>query len=152
VQVNAEASLTINTGTTNLTAAGTTFNNYTGTTNLTYYIRTKVLLGSGSIVLQVTTDFACGGAAPCVGTPPSPGDVLQYTTSGNQPGSNGTATYYATPQTASTGSQTNVAAFSTDARSAKTGNTAAVAWTLTNDPKYQTGTYTATVNFTISAN
>jgi hypothetical protein len=31
------------------------------------------------------------------------------------------------------------------------GNTASMGWTLTNDPKYQTGSYSATVTITISA-
>jgi hypothetical protein len=150
VTVAAEAALTITTGTTNLTSTGTTFNNYTGTTNLTYFVRTTATGGNGSIKLQVTTDFSPAGG-PSVATPPSAGDALAYTTSGTQPGSNGTATYYAASQNASTSAQTNVTAFSTDARSDKAGNSSSVAWTLTNDPKYKTGSYSATVTFTISA-
>jgi hypothetical protein len=52
--------------------------------------------------------------------------------------------------TASTSAATNVATFGTDAHSSISGNSASVAWSLTNDPTYQTGPYTATVTFTIS--
>jgi hypothetical protein len=54
-------------------------------------------------------------------------------------------------QTSSTASSTPVGTFGTDAKSAGAGNGGSVAWTLTNDPQYSTGTYTATVTFTISA-
>ena len=52
---------------------------------------------------------------------------------------------------ASTSVQTNVATFGADNRSLFAGNSETVAWTLTNDPKYKTGAYSATVTFTISA-
>jgi hypothetical protein len=150
VTVSAEAALTVTTGTTNLTATGTTFNNYTGTTNMTYFIRTTQAGGTGNIKLQVTTDFSPAGG-PSVGTPPSAGDALTYSCTVANPGNNGTATPCTNPTTASTTAQTDVATFGADNRSLKTGNSASVNWTLTNDPKYQTGTYTATVTFTISA-
>jgi hypothetical protein len=43
-----------------------------------------------------------------------------------------------------------VTAFSTDARTDRGGVSSSVAWTLVNDPDYQTGSYTAVVTFTIS--
>jgi len=151
VTVAAEAALTINTGTTNLTSTGTNFSTYTGTTNLTYFLRTKQSTGTGSIVLQVTGDFSPAGG-PSVGTPPTAGDKLNYSCSVNSPGNNGAATNCANPTTAATSGQTSVATFGADNRSAIGGNTGTVTWSLTNDPKYQTGSYSATVTFTISAN
>src|ERR1019366_1277739 len=75
VAVPAEASLTVTTGTTNLTTAGTTFSNpFTGTTSFTYQIRTTKSGGSGHITSKVTTDFGPTGG-PLVGTPPSTGDA-----------------------------------------------------------------------------
>jgi hypothetical protein len=44
-----------------------------------------------------------------------------------------------------------VATFGAGASSAVAGNSGSVAWTLTNDPLYHTGAYSATVTFTISA-
>jgi hypothetical protein len=44
-----------------------------------------------------------------------------------------------------------VGSFGADAKSTAAGNTGSVAWSLTNDPTYATGAYTATVTFTISA-
>jgi hypothetical protein len=44
-----------------------------------------------------------------------------------------------------------VATFQKDAHSTKTGDAGSVNWTLTNDPLYKTGTFSATATFTISA-
>jgi len=151
VTVSAEAALTAVTASTNLTSTGTNFSNYTGSTSLTYFIRTKASGGTGSIVLQVTTDFPCASGGPCVATPPTSGDALSYTCTVANPGNNGTATPCTGSQTASTTAQTSVATFGADARSLFAGNSASVSWTLSNDPKYKTGSYTATVTFTISA-
>ena len=150
VTVAAEAGLTVGTGATTLASTGTNFSNYTGATNLTYYVRTSATGGSGSVVLQVTSDFTPTGG-PSVATPPTTGDALKYTCTVAAPGNNGTGTPCASPTTAATGTATNVATFGTDARSLAAGNTASVNWTLTNDPKYKTGSYSATVTFTISA-
>lgn len=145
VTVGSEAAIQINTATTTLTTAATTFANYTGTTNLTYKIRTTQGSGTGTITLRVTSDFAPTGG-PSVGSPPSPGDALQYTCTVASP-----ATPCSGTQTSNTSTETPVATFGADARSDAAGNSGSVAWTLTNDPAYKTGTYTATVTFTISA-
>lgn len=151
VTVAAEAALTVG-ATTNLTSTGTNFSSYTGTTNLTYFIRTSSSGGTGFIKLQVTSDFPASLAGgPSVATPPTAGDALNYTCTVSNPGSNGTATPCATPTTASTTAQTSVATFGVDNRSAIGGNSASIAWTLTNDPKYKTGAYSAVVTFTVSA-
>ncbi len=144
VTVGAEAAIRIDTSTTTLTTAATTFAAYTGTTSLTYKIRTTQSTGTGAITSRVTTDFAPTGG-PSVATPPTAGDLLQYTCTIASPGTACSGT-----QTASTSADTSVATFGADARSALAGNSGSVAWTLTNDPVYKTGTYTATVTFTMS--
>jgi len=150
VTVGAEAGLTV-AATSNLTSVGTNFASFTGTTALTYYIRTTQSTGAGSITAKVTTDFAPAGG-PSVATPPSVGDALNYTSSGTAPGNNGTGAVMAFAGiTASTSAQTNVATFGADNRSLGAGNSESVAWTFSNDPKYKTGAYAATVTFTISA-
>jgi hypothetical protein len=95
--------------------------------------------------LKVTTDFSPVGG-PSVGSPPTAGDTLTYTCTVASPGTACTGT-----QTAATSSQTNLATFGTDVHTSTGGSTASVAWILTNDPIYKTGTYSATVTFTISA-
>jgi len=147
VTVGPEAALTIQGGgTTTLASVGTNFANYTGTTNFTYFIRTTESTGSGTINLKVTTDFICANGGPCVTTPPSVGDALSYTCTVAAPG-----TGCSSATNASTSTTTSVATFAAGAHSAKAGNAASVGWTLTNDPVYKTGTYTATVTFTINA-
>jgi len=128
------------------TAGGSgSFANYATSTSFTYYIRTSSG-GSGSILLQVTSDFAPTGG-PSVKTPPTSGDALTYTCSVQTPGTACTGT-----QTASTTSTTPVATFGAGVTSAKGGNpTNSVSWALTNDPVYAQGSYAATVTFTIAA-
>jgi hypothetical protein len=146
VAVGAEAALTVNTGTSTLSTASSTFGAaYTGTTSLTYKIRTTKTGGTGTITLKVTTDFA-GTGGPSVTTPPTAGDALTYTCTVASPGTACTGS-----QTASTSTATSVGTFGASANSVSAGNSASVAWSLTDDPVYATGTYTATVTFTISA-
>ena len=146
VVVPAEAALTVTTGTTSLATTGTNFGTpYTGTTNFNYEIRTTKSSGSGSITAKVTADFG-GAGGPSVGTPPSPGDALSYTCTVTAPGASCTGS-----QTASTTASTSVATFGSGANSARGGNGGSVAWSLTDDPLYATGSYSATVTFTISA-
>jgi hypothetical protein len=75
---------------------------------------------------------------------PNAGDSLTYTCTVAAPG-----TACSGSQTASTTASTPVASFGADAHA--TGNAGSVAWSLTNDPLYPTGSYSATVTFTISA-
>jgi hypothetical protein len=145
VAIAAEASLTINTATSTLSTIGATFSNpFTGTTSLTYKIRTTKVGGSGLITLKVTTDFA-GAGGPSVLAPPTAGDALTYSCTLAAPGTACTG-----PITSSTAVATNVGTFGTDNKSASAGNAGTINWSLTNDPVYSTGTYTATVTFTIS--
>lgn len=143
VTVGTEASIRIDTGATTLATAGTNFTNpYSGTTNFTYKVRTKQSGGTGSITLRVSTDFGAGG--PSVGAPVN-GDLLTYTCTNS-----GVGTACPSAVTALT-TDTNVVSFGANAKSASAGDTGSVVWSLTNDPAYATGTYTATVTFTVSA-
>ena len=145
VVVGSEAAIRVDTATTNLTTAGS-FVNYTGSTGYTYKIRTTKVGGTGTVTVQITSDFGPAGG-PSVAAPPTAGDSLDFTCASSAP-----ATACAGTQTAATASATNVATFGADARSARAGNGGNnVSWSLTNDPQYQTGTYTATATFTISA-
>jgi hypothetical protein len=141
--VAAGASITISTSTTTLTAAST-FAAYTGTTSFSYSIRTSQSTGAGSIQVKITSDFS-PSSGPSVGTPPSSGDALTYTCTST------VGTACSTAQTASTSSNTSVVTFGADAHSAASGSTGTVVWSLTNDPTYKSGTYSATATFTISA-
>ena len=143
--IAAEAAITVGTPTTTLSSVGTEFSNYTGTTNFTYKIRTTQAGGTGTITLRITTDFSPAGG-PSVATPPTAGDTLKYTCSVAAP-----ATQCTGSVTASTAAATSVATFGTDAHSALAGTSGSVGWTLTNDPKYKTGTFSATGTFTITA-
>ncbi len=145
VSVGPEGALTV-TSPTSLTAVGTVFNSYSGTTTVTYFVRTTQSTGNGNITLKVTSDFSPANG-PSVTTPPTAGDALKYTCVGAAP-----ATPCSGSQTASTGASTPVATFGADAHTTSTsGSTATTSWTLTNDPVYKTGSYSATVTFTISA-
>lgn len=144
VTVSPEASIVINTATTNL-AAASTFANYTGSTSFTYKVRTTASTGSGNIQLEVASDFSPANG-PSVANPPSASDRLSYVCTVASPGTGCSGT-----QNASTTMQTSVASFGAGAYSAAAGNSGSIAWTLTNDPLYKPNTYTAVVTFTISA-
>ena len=145
VSITAEASLAVNTATTTLTSSGGIFAPFTGTTNLTYKMRTTQSTGTGTITAKVTTDFSPVNG-PSVAVPPNGADLLTYTCTVASPGTACSGT-----QTASTSAQTSVATFGAGASSAQAGNTASLTWGLGNDPLYKTGSYTATVTFTVSA-
>ncbi len=143
VNIPAEAAIQITTGTTTLSnSGGTTFAvPFTGTTNFTYKVRTTASGGSGAITAQVTTDFS-GTGAPSVATY----NNLSYSCTAGAVGSgcsSGTA--------ASTTAATSVISFGANAKSANAGDSGSVAWSLADNPQYSTGTFTATVTFTISA-
>jgi hypothetical protein len=145
VTVASEAAIRVDTATTNLISAGS-FANYTGSTDYTYKIRTSAVGGTGTITVQITSDFSPAGG-PSVAAPPSVGDTLGFTCTASAP-----ATACAGAQTASTTVATNIATFGANAKSAVAGNGGnSVNWSLTNDPQYATGTYQATATFTISA-
>jgi len=147
VTVSAEAALNVTNSSTPLASTGNNFSSYTGSTSLTYFIRTTQSGGTGSITLKVTADFSPANG-PSVGSPPSTGDKLAYTCTVT-----GAGTGCTTSTSASTGTGTTVVTFGAGAHTVTFpgGDTATTAWTLTNDPKYYTGSYSATVTYTISA-
>jgi hypothetical protein len=147
VSVGAEAAIVVST-TPAFSSVGI-FGDYTATTPFTYYVRT---ITAGTITVQITSDFSTGGVGggPSVATPPTSTDTLTYTCAAAAPVT-GSATPCATAQTASTGSATNVVSFGTTTQSAKAGNSGSTSWTLTNDPAYKAGSYSATATYTISA-
>jgi hypothetical protein len=139
-------------GSLSLTHTGTVFNAYTGTVTLQYRARTSSG-GSGAITVRATTDFPCASGGPCITSPPTAGDALTYTCSGATLGTNCSGA-----QTVSTAASTNVvtipASVCTGAGSPcnnASPNTVSVSFTLTDDPKYKTGSYSATLTWTISA-
>jgi hypothetical protein len=137
VSVGPEASLVIDTATTNLTTTGTVFADYTGTTNFTYKVRTTQGSGTASITVLLT-EFA-GSGGPTVAN-------LTYLSTPISPATGVTST------AASKASATTVASFTADMHSATSGTSGnTVSWTLANDPAYKTGTYSATATFSISA-
>jgi hypothetical protein len=144
VSVASEALIEITTATTTF-ASASTFADYTGTTSLAYKIRTGKTSGSGSIVVQITTDFSPSGGPTVGGTQLTTGDNPTYTCSASSPAGQCSGSV-----TASTSTGTSVYTFTADNHSAKSGNTGSVTWTVPNDPLYPTGTYTATAQFTIS--
>jgi hypothetical protein len=146
ITVGAEAAIQVSTSSTSLTASGTIFNNYTGTTSFSYKIRTTKTGGSGTVTLQVTSDFSPAGG-PSVASPPTAGDSLSYACAVAAPGTGCSGT-----QTASTTAATSVVTFGADAHSVAAGTSGnSVSWTLANDPVYKTGSYNSTVTFTISS-
>jgi hypothetical protein len=143
VTVGAEGVLTIPAATTLSEAGG--FANYTGSTAFNYMIRTAT---AGSVTLQVTSDFS-GTGGPSVAVPPTSGDALTYSCAAT---GTSTPTACTGPVTASTTTTTSVLTVGANKYSAASpGDSGTVNWTLTNDPKYKVGSYTATVQFTISA-
>ena len=145
VTIGPQAGLNITNSSTPLTASGSNFNQFTGSTAMTYFVRTTTMGGGGFITVKVTSDFSPAGG-PSVASPLTAADALTYTCTVVSPGTACTGA-----QIASTGSQTNVATFGTNVHTNSTGSTASVGWTLANDPNYKTGTYNATMTFTISA-
>jgi hypothetical protein len=135
-----------------LTKTGTVFNTFTGSLTFNYRARTTQSSGTGNITVKATSDFSPAGG-PSIGTPPTASDKLTFTCasaslgtpcSGTQTVSLATAaTVLTIPATSCTGG--GGACSSTDP------NTETVNFSLTNDPKYKTGSYSATLTFTISA-
>jgi hypothetical protein len=136
-----------------LANTGKTLSNFTGSLSIQYDARTTQSTGGGSITVQATADFTPTGG-PSIASPPSTGDALTYTCSGATLGTNCSGS-----QKVSTTTATNVVTFSASectggggSCSSSSPNTVTVNFTLTDDPKYNTGSnYSATLKFTISA-
>jgi len=136
-----------------LTHTGTTFSAFTGAVTLNYRARTTASSGGGTITVKATTDFTCSSGGPCIKTPPTTGDALTYTCSGATLGANCSGN-----QTVSTSAATPVVTIpagactgaGTPCNNAAT-NGVSVSFKLTDDSKYKTGSYSATLTWTISA-
>jgi hypothetical protein len=129
-----------------LTHAGTTFVAFTGSIPVSFRARTNPG-GSGAITVQATSDFSPSGG-PSVAS-----SVLTYTCSGATLGTACSGT-----KTVSTSTQTSVLTIPASACtggggacSASDPNSVSVNLTLTDDPSYSTGSYSALLTFTISA-
>jgi hypothetical protein len=130
-----------------LTTSGTTFATYTGSLEVSYRARTTAGTGSGSLTVRATSDFTPAGG-PSIAT-----GNLTYTC-----GSATLGTACSSVQTTSTSSQTSVVTLGAGlctggggACSSANPNTVQTSFMLLNSPAYKTGTYSATLTFTISA-
>ena len=133
-------------------ALNRTSNGFAGTMTLSYRARTSRGTGHGTITVKATVDFTPTGG-PSIAHPPSAGDKFVYTCSGATLGASCSG-----PQTVSTTASTNVVSIGASACtgggapcSTANPNSANVTFTLTDDPKYKTGSYSATLTWTISA-
>ena len=138
-KVSVPASVTV-------TNAGTTFVAYSGNLTVSYRARTTASTGSGSLTLQATADFSPAGG------PSIAGGQLTYTCSAATLGAACSGT-----QTASTSSQTSVVTMGAGLCTGGGGscssvnpNTVQNTFTLSDNPAFKTGTYSATLTFTIS--
>ena len=145
VTVGAEAAIVVNSSPA-FSSTGI-FGDYKSTTALTYYVRT---ITSGSVTVQITSDFSDGSNHQPSVAAPAAGDLLTYSCTAAAPVT-GAANPCGSSVTASTTAATAVIDFVAGTQSAKAGNSATTSWTLTNDPSYKAGTYSATATYTISA-
>ncbi len=130
-----------------LTSAGTTFVAYSGSLTVSYKTRTTAATGSGSLTLKATADFSPAGG------PSISSGQLTYTCSAASLGAACSGT-----QTVSTASPTNVVTLGAGVCTGGGGscsstnpNSVQSTFTLSNNPAFKTGTYSATLTFTISA-
>jgi hypothetical protein len=128
-----------------LTRGSTPFTTFQANVPLTFRVRTTPT-GSGSITMRVTSDFSPTGG------PSVAANGLIYTCSGSF------GSVCSGNQTATTSSQTPVLTVPGSACTGGGGacsgsdpNSVTVTFSLTDDPTYPTGSYSAQVTFTISA-
>lgn len=133
-------------GTANLTHSQNTFLPFQSAIAVNFEVRTSPV-GGGKITLQVTSDFSPSGG------PTAASGALTYVC-----GSANLGTPCSGTQTASPTVQTPVLTLPASACTGGGGpcssqdpNSVHLTFTLTDDPGYSTGTYSATVTFTISA-
>jgi hypothetical protein len=136
--VAADASITVSTPT--VLSAGAAFGAFTGSTTVTFSIRTTKVGGSGSITLQAAEFSTAGGPLVSAGN-------LTYSCSGTP----SVGTRCGGPITASTSAPTAVLS-SVGADAKANAQVINVDWTLANSPTYSTGSYSSTVTFTLSSN
>jgi hypothetical protein len=136
--VAADASITVSTPT--VLSAGAAFGAFTGSTTVTFSIRTTKVGGSGSITLQAAEFTTAGGPLVSAGN-------LTYSCSGTP----SVGTKCAGPITASTSAPTAVLS-SVGADAKANAQVINVDWSLANSPAFSTGSYSSTVTFTLSSN
>ncbi len=119
---------------------------YTGSLQLTYEARTTYLIGGGSITVQMSADFSPTGG------PTIASGAMTYTCSGTTLGTDCSGPITVSPTTATnvvtlpaTGCGGGVCTYPNDPQQTTLGIAVA------NSPAYATGTYTATLLFTISS-
>lgn len=137
INVLPEASITIGGATVMSHAVGSPFVDYTGTTTLTYMMRTT---NTGTISV---TNTQFNGAANGTGGPQISDLTFQ--------GSDAAPAATSPAGTADAVTAQTVFTYGANFHSANTGNSATVVWTLPNRPSYVTGAYTSQATFTISA-
>lgn len=144
VHIEANGDLSVP-GSLTLTHTGTIFNSFGGSMNVQYKARTTAA-GGGNITLKVVTDFQTAGPSVARGD-------LSYTC-----GAAGLGTSCSSSTVASTSSATNVVTLPPSGCtggggpcSASSPNAVGLTFTLKDDPSDKTGSYTAIVQFTISA-
>jgi hypothetical protein len=130
----------------NAVAGSQKFSPFTGTLPISYRVRTTPS-GGGAVTVQVTSDFSpTGGPSAAAG-------AVTYSC-----GSASIGTACSGTQTASTTSQTPVLTLPASACTGGGGacsgndpNSVTVTFTLTDNPAYSTGAYSAALTFVISA-
>jgi len=134
-------------GSATLTHSQTTFQPFQASLAVSYEVRTSPTGSGGKITLQVTHDFTPAGG------PSAASGVLTYTCGAANLGTPCSGT-----QTASTTAQTPLLTVPASACTGGGGscsgqdpNSVNLTFTLTDNPAYATGSYSATVTFTISA-
>lgn len=126
-----------------LTSSGTNFASYGGSFTVSYWARTSTG-GSGSIVLQATSEFS-PASGPTAGT-------VTYTCSGATLGTgcSGTQTIQTAGQTPVVTLPGGVCTGGGGTCSSQDPNTVQLQLTLPNKPQYKTGAYSAQLTLTIS--
>lgn len=125
---------------------------FAGAMTLSYRARTTQGTGYGTITVKATADFSPSGG-PSIAHPPSTGDKFTYICSGATLGISCSGM-----QTVSTTFSTNVVSIGSSSCtgggapcSTANPDSTNVTFTLTDDPQYKTGAYSATLTWTISA-
>jgi hypothetical protein len=134
-------------GSISLAATGTVFNTYSNSLTISYRIRSTGTGTGGTITVKASADFSPGGG-PAVSN-----NTFNYTCSGASLGTpcSGTQTVSLSAATSVLTIPAGVCTGGGAPCSSADPNTESISLTLANDPGYQTGTYSATLLFTISS-
>lgn len=144
VTVSNEASILTASAAT-LSKADTLFGSFTGSSTITYKIRTTEVGGGGTLKVSVAQ------FAPTTGPTLGATSDLSYSAPLLTSGGSGVATAGAAQANVNAATNYTVVSFGTDFHSADAGDQAQIDWTLLDRPTYKTGNYTAVATWTISA-